>query len=917
MKIAKTWQRVLSMAVCLCMIVGLVPAMASTASAAETATLTIEGVTDYTKLAPYDEYPLVLTTAGGTVYTADQGVSFVMPRYDDQSLTFPEGSTTFAGTVSDTNVGYISKRGYFIATGFGQATLTVTASVDGEEVATGTLDITVARNTKTIYKYDFRKVLRLPFNGYKVEGQNLDRIYFTDWSKFTEYKHSLAGDDAENNPYGLITDTNYRGSKIGSLDSDPWVFYAKSNTSGSAPTDVSAGNFGTLYNGTWITFKVKIPETGLYSIQHNACTWKVTDGVAQSTSLVSNKPFSAEQSIYLAPVDEVAGDVTTTDSDYLLFTEDRLNWAAWNWDKQLPTTPVKKYIEEGEYYVTFKIPVSNDNSVSMPIGELRFTREKSIASAELNYGTNALKYGQSYTPTVTGLMTDSSAANLANATYKYSVTSGTAVSVNETTGALTTNSTGNATVKVDVTLDGVTVSDTVNVAVTEDLEYSYTYNFSGLSIANAKYLNEVNTDSVDYVHKNSAENVDWKVIDAERETTLTFRYYSSGGGYLDCYAGGHGKWITIRFNVERPGWYDLSLKTVLGTGGAKVRAYVMKDSAFNATFAEYSDRWKFGTAIEPYSVGTVNCYSTTANTTGVEQGLKRVKFDAAGEYVLALQTEENYNTNASSYNAILLKSFTIDRVAFADAAASTVLPDMDLSTVVPQANRILAAEDGAQKFALVPTMASGATYVDDLVGANATVTSSDTDVLTVSTVKSTNPEGAYGDALRTKDLVITPVAAGEANITITAVRDGVTYTEVIPIKVTHDVANFGTHYAYIRETKDEEKTIYNLALIAGIDDVQATEYAQVGFQYQLGDGDLITLAGKTKVYSQITAGTNNASITAGELGATYLFFDEYEFESGYADTPVKFRAYATLKDGTTVYGGWFTIDSVAKAAAAQ
>lgn len=911
MKNTKTWQRVLSMAVCLCMIVGLVPAIASPASAAAAATVQLLQIDasasdgTYTlkntptengkySVAPYTQYSIQLSVDANTIYMADKGISTDGGVTYTGGITYPAtknnttfdqivlGSVTFSGTVSNPSVGYISKRGYFIPTGFGEATVNVVVSVDGVEQAQGSFSVNVVSKGK--YKYDFRRVCK------GLNSATWSSATFNLWippAMITDYKYMTQGDDCEVIPTALwrqqnsgpFDDATTGGTQYPNYISDPWMFSGVSSDVdySTPPGGLSITTYKLLHKGEFIRFKIKLPEDGVYNISHYGARFAAA---------------TANQQIYLAPAEEISAQSPSyTDEKYLLTTENRSGANAWNYTLDLATG---RELEEGDYYLTFKKPASETDTY-LTMGQVAFTRTGNIpaklSTVELSYGNGNISLDASsvVTPVISAQLSDGNNADISTATCAYSVTSGTAVSVNETTGALTVNSTGTATVKVSVTLNGVTVSDTVDVTVVDDvLAHSEKFDFDSIR-ANLSNGTDVKTFSASNWSTNS-EHVGPTVVRTMRDYGIQI----SGGGLRNR--------ITIRLKVDRAGWYDTTLGLNTNIYTPLIRAYLVKNPGAPGTVSEEV------LINEEASLGLAYACDLDDNGTSTDVEafkMRRIKIDEPGEYALTLRVEEI----PGNQGQIQLSYFTLDRVAFANATAATVFGSSNVDVAVEQpVGGITVAKGSKTTHVLVPTTTS-ATYEDFVGASNLTVTSSDTSVATVSIADKTTVS-------REKTLTITGVEAGTANITVSATRDGVTYTEVIPVQVTHDVANFGTHYAYIRETQDGEKTIYNLALIAGIDDVQATEYAAVGFEYSVGNGVTETYTTQ-QVYSEITAGTNNVSVTPSQLGADYLFFAEKEIDAAYADTPVKFRAYATLKNGTTVYGGWFTIDSVAKAAASN
>ncbi len=958
MKNTKAWQRVLSMAVCLCMIVGLVPAMASTASAVDegysaslitfvvkNASTNIDSYVDgevenLMFLTPYTQYKLKLTSADkNTVYYSDSGKS------TDGGNTYSNGSTyTNSNNTSidqyqfgaitfkeeTYSIGYISKRGYFVATSEGTADITITALENGVEVASSTLTVRVVAKEK--YQYNFRRVMKYIISG-APSGWRSANI---PWTAMTNYAYTTVGDNMETVPedkYYPRSDTtaNYNtywggsydylafaprgGTKYPNQQTAPWKYAGSSSAVGEAVPSYANGYYGqkNAHIGEWVQFKIKVPSKGKYDITHYGSSWDEREAVTINGTAYS---ASANQQIYLAPASVGEGSAAFADT-YLLGTDDRYtaakNGSGKNWN--ITNTLARDHaLEAGEYIVTFKKPAT-ETTTALNIGVLSFVRSDSpIVAAEIEAAKASYEIDEEITFNVSGTMIDGSEATLTNATYAYEVVSGNAVKI-DNAGKPIASAVGTATVKVSVTLNGVTVSDTVDVTVTDDvLAYSYTYQFNDFT----SYVNDADEDvrisTTNYIEQNlTRKNGDFRIVHNEKGSSINIRNTSGCFGYN----AGSGNWVTIRINVKRPGWYDADFTVGKSRYGARLRAFVTDGETFTNimngiptdTENKYHDYdyTSFSQLMEQYSIGTINCYASADDYAGnYIQPVRKIHFAKAGEYAITLQAIEMYGTGGSAYQ-MFVKSLKIDRVAFADATAATVFggSNVDVSLAQPEGG-VTVAKENTKSLALLPEDES--TVHEDFVGAsNITVTSSDSNIATATVSKSA--------LTNINKLTINGIEAGTANITVSAVRDGVTYSEVIPVSVTHDVANFGNAYAYIQEEFDGDKTTYKVAMISGLD-FEEGKYKTVGFEYKIGERDG-SIDGIQSVYQSIQVGESGASLSADDLGAVnYLFYGIAEnISPDFANESFKFRAYAVDQHDNKICGGWLTLDTVVKPAA--
>ena len=158
--ISQNANRLVALLLTVCMVMGIVPMPDASAVTVTGAEVKISGISDYTSLTPYGEYPLEISGSGITV-KADDGIEAALKTkgtgedtYVEGKPVFKTGGAVFGGTVkSGDAVGYISKRGYFIPTKPGTAVLEVTAT-SGNDTLIGNLSITVksaGRSPKAAY----------------------------------------------------------------------------------------------------------------------------------------------------------------------------------------------------------------------------------------------------------------------------------------------------------------------------------------------------------------------------------------------------------------------------------------------------------------------------------------------------------------------------------------------------------------------------------------------------------------------------------------------------------------------------------------------------------------------------------------------------------------------------------------------
>lgn len=150
-------------------------------------------------------------------------------------------------------------------------------------------------------------------------------------------------------------------------------------------------------------------------------------------------------------------------------------------------------------------------------------------------------------------------------------------------------------------------------------------------------------------------------------------------------------------------------------------------------------------------------------------------------------------------------------------------------------------------------------------------------------------------------------------VTATATIDGVTKTRTVTLreKAADPIApNFGTKYAFLRETFENGKKSYKLAIVAGIDGSES--YESVGFEYKIGQGDTVKVENITNVYESLAFTYNGGrhSVSASDLGAKYLFYTEIDLDDvETADEKITFNPFAVTAE-ETINGAAVTVNVV-------
>ncbi len=434
-------------------------------------------------------------------------------------------------------------------------------------------------------------------------------------------------------------------------------------------------------------------------------------------------------------------------------------------------------IGEGKATITAKV-IYNDitvngtfDIVSIDPGEL--------ASVEISAPKTSISRGEEVQLALSGMTTNGTKVAGENLDASYEVVEGSQyASVDAASGLVTGIESGVARIRATASLrGGESKTNEIEITVNDKVEYAIEYIFyEGKSGGENRTVYQAsnwstNNECSDVVNLSAGNRINNQGIGIQILTT------------------GAKQWVTFRINVDREGWYTPSLSVWAKYPGGIFRSYISKPAA---AAGEITTGQLEALRNKENSIGVMSCYvgGTSAVADFDTVKMRTVYFPEPGEYAITMESESPGGDNGYR---IFPAKLTLNRVAFAEASAEEALPDMDLASIIPAAQRW--AQIGESKsFEMLPSMEDGS-YEDLIAAESVTAVSSDE-----SKLKAEIETDANG--FRTLKLTGLEKAA-DPTVTLTVKLNGVTYTETLNIPVTvgqrFDFKNYNN-------TGDETKT---------------------------------------------------------------------------------------------------------------
>lgn len=513
-----------------------------------------------------------------------------------------------------------------------------------------------------------------------------------------------------------------------------WVYHSKQSSDERVQWYLTPGlNLQASAVGDWYAFKLNVPVAGNYTVKYNYGGYNTLAGSGKVVFLPGNTTD-------IAAALESEDKILLQSGEYNYDTASGINLSGALNVSEIGTLNIET---PGEYFVVFQVTAVNAKNTSwarMHPYAITLTTDKTATAstavpmyikATINGEETAhLVAGNTASISVSGYFSDKSEVSSTNGTIAYELVSGAEyVDLDTNTGAVTAKAVGSAVVKVSFTSGGVTVSDTIAIAV-EGKPYQFEYSFYNSAVKNtatAKYSDTYG-----------------KFAYYAKQNVSTANQYNKGVLIGITQAGG---WFAYKINVPVSGTYDIKYDFFANpTNGDTNASVYLLDGNTNASDIPAA----METATPIFT--NINYYSSSNRSLTCND-----KYLAAGEYLLVFKSIGPANgANAAKYPYAYPEFFTLTNRALADDESYCTVP-MYLDAAVAEIK-----VDEAADISLTGWLSDGSAITFD------------------SGIVTAASESAN---VRVADGKVTGVRAGTADIKVTATKDGVTITDTVSVTV--------------------------------------------------------------------------------------------------------------------------------------
>ncbi|MEN6315881.1 MAG: S-layer homology domain-containing protein [Clostridiaceae bacterium] len=475
--------------------------------------------------------------------------------------------------------------------------------------------------------------------------------------------------------YSFITknDVTWPGSSVRNIKFadtyDNWEYYGVGPTDWATDSDIimdtqSSPNvliIKNMYDSIkkyyrYAAFKIHIPKAGAYKpsfefYDGSSTTQKYRLYVASLMSCVDLNPILTQAGSPQLGATALSPDIFRTSTN-----------------KAVTVTLSNVIIPEaGDYLFVIKNLTAN-NTYPLKFRSLvldGIDPSRVLASASLSLTDNELYNGETATASVTGgLMSDNTAADLTGSTITYLSHNPEVASVDPSTGVVTGISAGTAQIYATVALSGggeAVTSESKTVTVLgpiADLPLSGEKYIVDLKLCKDKYTDSdmrpiTIEDTTAAISAGMQDYIPWGF--AGYDTSIIPPAATRPGVYLrnnqpygiQMQTGGAGQWVSVRFNIPKPGKYytllDYAKSYLGGIGNVYLAPWASGSS---------SSEWRNSSHL----LGTVDYYDKSP-VSGNMTELNAVSINTAGDYVLTFETNKKVGGHNMYPNVFTLFGF--------------------------------------------------------------------------------------------------------------------------------------------------------------------------------------------------------------------------------------------------------------------
>ncbi|MBQ9984993.1 MAG: Ig-like domain-containing protein, partial [Oscillospiraceae bacterium] len=548
-----------------------------------------------------------------------------------------------------------------------------------------------------------------------------------------------------------------------------------------------------------------------------------------------------------------------------------------------------------------KLPVTVDGVTVYAKMKVKVNAASPISVATLEISKASIRAGQSASSSVTAKLENGEAVDMAKATVVYSTEDTDKITVDPSSGKIKGVSAGEATVKVAVTLRGVTVYATNTITVTSPAELSginIRYDLRGNVPAGFDAFGMTYNDTKGFWCFGEST-----YVVGAGDSVSRLRTNNLLG--IDAQPNGIGKWFAMKLYVPEAGRYELTLAHSAASNGGTGNIYFV--SANEAKDKLVCDDTKVGSV----------CFYAASSKYGTEIAkLDDVTVDAAGEYYIIVEAAAKGNgagsgTSMRMYPTIVIldggEGSAMMRVGlsaereeiYVNGKAATKIDDIYMSdgSAVSLAGAEIIYSSGAADVASVDSegVITGISDGNAEIYADITLKSG-TKIKAGTKVKVTTPPDLESVSAAVEDSEIEEFST--AQITVTGKNVDGSDTQIAMTEVTYEssnpaVASVDSNGVIL--AKSEGSTVVTVSVLQnGI--TKACEVA-ITVVPSKDDENAMPLSNVTAYYDflgNFTSGTNVFDITMEQTGNWKLESVQNIDEFGSNGTIPRLRVYGTL-----------------------